>query len=102
MPIFLTYDKTTKKLYVDYTFVCPKTNWNRTKWMTSLPDLAGATFEISAIDVPNAGVQPIEGNLTVDNMTTVPLTNFVRILTFPDSSQFRCVLPDKQQILEIK
>ena len=99
MPIFLTYIKATKKLYIDYSFVCPKAAWNQTKWMTSVPDLAGATFMISASGMPDAGIRPVEGNLTVDNMTTVQLTNFTRILTFPNSSQFSCVLPDKQQIL---
>ena len=102
IPVILTYVKASRKLYIDYSLVCPKTNWNQTKWMMSLPDLAGATFMISASDVPGGGIRPVEGNLTVDNMTTVSLTNFIRILTFPNSSQFSCVLPDKQQILGTK
>lgn len=101
-PVFLTYIKAARKLYIDYSLVCPKTNWNQTKWMMSLPDLAGATFMISASDMPDAGIRPIEGYLTVDNMTTVLLTNFTPISIFPNNSQFSCVLPDKQQILGTK
>jgi hypothetical protein len=101
-PVFLTYVKATRKLYIDYSLVFPKTNWNQNKWMMSLPDLAGATFMISASDVPDAAIRPVEGNLSVDNMITIPLTNFTRILIFPNSSQFGCVLPDKQQILGTK
>lgn len=87
-----------KELFVRLSFDCPKSGWEQTKWMSSLPDLSHASLFLGMTNTLQESVVPVCGRFAFDR-TWVTITNFYSINS---PNWRRCKLPDKREILDTR
>jgi len=81
----LGHDFSSGKLFIEWSFDCPKAGWKQSKRMTSLPDLANSHLYLSCLNPPftiAASLMPLSTETTFDVMT-LRLYNFSRVILGP-------------------
>jgi len=79
-PAVIVYNLVTRQFSLRWSFYCPNSQWQQTKRMLSLPDLADSRICHSIFDrVPKTlqGMEPVREVVRFDQ-TTLELTNFVK------------------------